>query len=100
MSDKVEEHTPLRRQQDWQTAHPDEEAISAPRLGATISAHFDSDEARLIRQAAKRANQTQSAFVHEAALAAARAQSTAATVAVVTDSESESDVASVQKRSA
>ena len=65
MSDKVEEHAPLGRQKDWQTAHSSEQAIVAPGLGATISVRFDPDAAKLIRQAAKRANQTQSEFVHE-----------------------------------
>lgn len=82
MPDEIEEHAPLRRQKDWETARPDETAEIAASLGATISVRFDADTARLIRQAAKNANQTQSDFVRDATLRAVHAQVDGATVAV------------------
>ena len=72
MSNEREEHAPLLRQKDWETAQPDGTVEVAQRLGATISVRFDADAARLIRQAAKNANQTQADFVREAAIRSAR----------------------------
>ena len=96
MSDEFQEHAPLRRQKDWKTERPCERAVVAPGFGAMISVRFDAEAARLIRQAAKNANQTQTEFVHEAALAAAQAQTQASTVAEVITTGAASDVPQVQ----
>ena len=82
MANEIEEHAPLRRQKDWETARPDESAEVAAGLGATISVRFDASSARLIRQAAKNANQTQSDFVREAAIKAIHDQVEGATAVV------------------
>ena len=61
-----------RNRKHWEAVPSEESAIASSRLGAMISVRFEPDVAKIIRQAARIQNITQSEFVRRSAEAAAQ----------------------------